>query len=118
MAIVKKLYAMNVGGGTVKIRLPSYYDKVNQYLGLVAADENTPGRIARHVNDLFLSGDAIKIRTRRKVGSKYITTDLLCDINNAANAVGNLPGKTLGEGTKAGTGEIISAYFKQRRRLG
>lgn len=118
MAVTKKFYLMTVGGGQRKIKLPEYYDSVDTALGLTAAPDNSTAQLTS-ARDLLKSGDGVKIRVRRKIGdTKYATSTIICDLDNAKAAMSALLGKTFGTGSVAGAGTIVSAYFPSRSRLG
>ena len=118
MAVKKKLYLMTVAGGQRKIKLPEYYDSVDTALGLSAAPDNSTAQLTS-TRALVRSGDGIKIRVRRKISdTKFATSTIVCDLDNAKAAMSALLGKTFGTGSVAGAGTIVSAYFPSRSRLG
>lgn len=118
MAVARKLYLITVGGGQRKIKLPEYYDSINTQIGLVAAPDNSTATMTSS-RALLASGEGLKIRTRRKTAAgKYVTTNVICDLDNAKAAMSALVGKTFGTGSVAGPGEIVSAYIASRSRLG
>lgn len=95
MAVLpKKMYQMTTSGGTVKVELPTFYDDINSFIGLtVATDASTAIEISS--TELVKRGLAIKIRTTRRAtaGGVSKTQQVLCDIDTAAAAIGNLKGK-------------------------
>lgn len=118
MAIKKKNYEINVGESVVLLRLPETYDSIKNIVGLTDAPEGSVALNAKKTSFLFENGLAAKIRITRKVGPKYVRTNIICDLEKLSTAFVALEGKNFGAGTTAGAGEIISAGFPTRRRLG
>lgn len=118
MPITKKNYEINVGTSKVLLRLPDTYDSIKTIVGLTDAPANSTALNAKKVSFLFENGLAARIRVTRKVGVKYVRTNIICDLEKLATAFVALEGKQFGTGSTAGAGEIISAGFPTRRRLG
>lgn len=118
MAIKKKNYEINVGGSKVLLRLPETYDTIKTIVGLTDAPDNSTALNAKKTSFMFENGLAAKIRVTRKVGTKYVRSNIICDLEKLSTAFVALEGKTFGAGSTAGAGEIISAGFPTRRRLG
>ena len=116
--IPRKLYLITTPGGARKVKLPNYYDGINAQLGLSDAPAGTVAPKAS-TRELLKEGLAVKIRTRRKISdTKYVVTDVLCDIDQAMTALSALEGKSFGTGSTGGIGSIVSAYFPSRARFG
>ena len=118
MAVRKKNYEINVAGSRVLLRLPETYDSIKTIVGLTDAADDSTALNAKKTNFLFENGLAAKIRITRKIGTKYVRSNIICDLEKLSTAFVALEGKTFGTGTTAGAGEIISAGFPTRRRLG
>ena len=96
MAIIpKKMYLMSTPGGSVKVELPAFYDDINSYIGLTLAPE-TSAAMEISSAELIKRGLAIKIRTTRRAATGGVAKSqaVLCDIDSASAAIGNLKGKT------------------------
>lgn len=118
MAVARKNYVISAGGAQFLVKLPSTYDSINTLVGLTSAPDNSTALSVKDVKFLYANGLATKIRITRKVGTRYLSTNILCDLEKLPSALAGLEGKQFGAGTTAGAGEIISAGFGSRRRLG
>lgn len=117
---IRKDFVMTLGGVRHVVKLPTYYDQINSQLRITEAsdaDRNLP-RIREPLN-LLADGRAVKVRTRRKASNtnKYYTTDFIISVDSLNAAMADLEGKTFATKPTT-TGEIISAYFPRKRRLG
>jgi len=121
MATTKK-FVLTIGTNSFVMNLPTYYDGIEQHLGMreaTDADNNLPPMTTK---GLLKSGLGVTLTISRKLATtnKYVRNKLVVPIAHLSKAIIQLEGKTFttGTGAKAKSGEIVSVYFSQRRRLG
>jgi len=105
-----KMHVMTVGAVKIGVKLPDVYDGIASAVG-IRQDTGDPPDIVMGANDLVRNGQAIRIRISYPSGTRAKYGTVLCAIDEAKTAVGNLIGKTYRGGT------IKTAGFPTRRRL-
>lgn len=107
---------VTVGTTRIGVVLPDYYEgngsNIATIVGVNKVTDATPAQASSTVGNLIKKAQALHIKVRYSAGTKIKTATLLCDISKAATATIALVGKTFRGG------EIKSAYFPRRARLG
>lgn len=111
VTIAKAPHTLTVGATKVGVILPDQYAGLSSVLGIDKVTTGNKPDLSSSVRDLMRSGQALKIRVSYAVGTRRVTTDLLCAIDKAKTAVTELVGKTIRGST------IKTAYFPQRARF-
>lgn len=115
--MARKLHTVMVGATKVAVLLPDIYENIKTIVGVDPIAPGTPSGADTTASsaDLMKSGQALKIRIRYTGGTNPAgkTSDILCDIDKAKTAIGELVGATFKTGAT-----IKSAYFPRRARLG
>ena len=106
------------GGNKATVRLPAFLNDANtnvlSSLGIdvatAANSSNVPGPF--DLSDILKSGQLVRIAITYGTTTARKKASLVCDLNNLATALSNLPGKQYKGQT------ILTAYMPRRVRLG
>lgn len=98
-------------GGKVGVKLPDIYGSIATIVGVTKLTGDTKLSVLCEVDDLKQSGVAMTLSARIQEGTEIKTKKILCSMKLASAAVGQLVGKTVGNGT------IKSVGIKRERVL-
>jgi hypothetical protein len=112
--MARAVHFIQAGSGQAKIGFVTTdaYSDIGPVLGISKlGNADTVDAVSR-VGDLFLTGQALRMVVRYRVGTEMKTSRIICDVDKAPSARAGLIGKTFNGG------QITSASFPRRRRLG
>ena len=107
---------VTVGTTRIGVVLPDVYEgngsNIATIVGVNKVTDAELPQAASTVGNLIRKAQALRIKVRYVVGTKVKTASLICDVGKATSATVALVGKAFRGG------EIKSAYFPRRARLG
>jgi hypothetical protein len=105
-----------VGATQIGVLVPDVYEgngsNIADVVGVQKVAAGSSPDASSTVANLQRKGQALKMKVRYQSGTSVKTATIICDVNKAATASVQLVGKTFRGG------EIKSAYFPRRARLG
>lgn len=120
MAVIpKKYYIIQANGSNFSIKLPTYYDDINEFLGLTDATDVLlktafPTKLAelKRAAAILEFTVSCKITVPSSGLVRMRRTNLICDLDTAVGAMSTVEGKLFGTGLAGGKVAIVNAYFR------
>lgn len=122
--IPKKYYIISANGGSFSLKLPTYYDDIDTFVGLkTPTDAELRVAFPTKISELKRAAAILEFTVSCKItvpSSGLIRmrrTNLICDIDSAIGAMNALEGKPFGTGLAGGKVDIVNAYFRSYDRF-